>query len=263
MNFNKLLILYFIAIIFSSCSHVYTPALYHHNIVYQPKPSSFDTIKSANYISVAYNASSNINANDFQESGQVNLSRGYIFNHVNVAFGLFGVFGDYENSAINPGDANYFTRKFFGAVGSRASVNLFSTSISERSEYRYLGIEAAYSHEFGAYANFRQYLNNQPGYYVDPRTSLFTIGLTTEILVRSENKKIQQSFRLFFGTDAGYNKLNETYYNNKKVSTNTFPQLFNLGFMDIYPKASYYIKLKNYFATIETGGLFLRLGYRF
>jgi hypothetical protein len=263
MNFNKLLVLCGVVTVFSSCSHVYTPALYHHNIAYQPKPSSFDTVKSANYISAAYNASSNINANDFQESAQVNLSRGYIFNHVNLAFGLFGVLGDYENSAINPGDANYFTGKFFGAIGGRASVNLFSTSLSKRSEYRYLGIEAAYSHEFGAYASFRQYLNNQPGYYVDPRTNLFTIGLTTEILVRSENKKIQQSFRLFFGADAGYNKLDKTYYNNKKVPTNTFPQLFNLGFMDVYPKASYYIKFKNYFATIETDGLFLRLGYRF
>src|SRR6185312_15257168 len=240
--------------VLESCSHVYTPALYHHDIAYQPKPSSFDTAKTASYISGGYFASTNVNLNDFEEAGEVNFSRGYIFKHLNLAFGTFGMLGDYENSAISPDQPNYFNTKFFGAVGGRVSANLYSNSESERSEYRYLGIEAAYSHEFGNYAMFRQSIVNKPGYYVDPRTDLFTAGLTTEILVRSQSKVIQQSFRLFFGTTFGYNSLYDSYYNNKDVSTNTFPQLLNLGFIDIYPKASYYIKFKNYFGTAEIGG---------
>jgi len=263
MKFRWLLLICF-PIIFSSCSHVYTPALYHHDIAYQPKPSSFDTARSANYISVGYFASTNVNLNDFEQAAQVNVSRGYIFDHFNLAFGAFGMLGDYENSAIEPGQPNYFNTKFFGSLGGRISANLFSNSASERSEYRYLGFEAAYSHEFGSYTAFRQSLTNQPGYYVDPRTDLVSIGLTTEILVRSQSKIIQQSFRLFFGTTVGYNNLNKTYYHDKKVSTNTFPQLLNLGFTDYYPKISYYLKFKEYFGTIEAGGgLFVRVGRTF
>jgi len=198
---------------------------------------------------------------DFEQAGEINFSRGYIFKHVNLAFGGFGMLGDYENSAIDPGQPNYFNTKYFGALGGRVSANLFFNSESERSEYRYLGIEAAYSHEFGNYATFRQSIANEPGYYVDPRTDLFTAGLTTEILVSSQNKMIQQSFRLFFGSTFGYNSLYDSYYNNKNVSTNTFPQLLNLGFINVYPKASYYIKFKDYFGTAEIGGgIFLRFG---
>src|ERR1700688_4457154 len=136
MNIKTLLILFFIAIIFTSCSHVYEPALYHQDIVYQPKPTSFDTAKTANYISAGLNAYTNSQLSDFLVSGQFNLSRGYVFDNFNLAYGAFGVFGDYQNGAISKGDPNYFTDKFFGAVGGRASANLFVTS--GRADIRYL-----------------------------------------------------------------------------------------------------------------------------
>src|SRR5665213_949715 len=164
MNF-KWLISSGLILMLTSCSHVYTPALYRRDIIYQPKPSSFDSVKTATYISAALNLAPFVNHNDQQESAQINVSRGYAFNHVNLAYGAFGVLGDYENGAIAAGAVNYFTYKYYGALGARVSANLFSTSSSERTEYRYLGFEAAYSHEFGAYSDFRQYLNDQPGYF--------------------------------------------------------------------------------------------------
>lgn len=257
----KWLVLSGMSLMFASCSHVYTPALYRRDVVYQPKPSSFDSVKAATYISAALNLAPFVNHNDQQESAQINVSRGYVFNHVNLAYGAFGVWGDYENGAIANGGVNYFTSKYYGAVGARASANLFSPSRSERLEYRYLGFEAAYSHEFGTYAGFRQFLNGQPGYFVDPRTNLFTIGLTTEILTRTEDKKVQQGFRLFLGSTLGYDQL---INNNNKMVPNIYPQFFDLGFLNLYPKFSYYIKVKNYFGTAEIGGgIFIRFGRLF
>ena len=40
----------------SACERqIYTPALYHQDIAYQPKPASFDSLKTANYISGGIN----------------------------------------------------------------------------------------------------------------------------------------------------------------------------------------------------------------
>jgi hypothetical protein len=255
MNNKAIFTLSFTAILFASCSHVYTPALYHQDIAYQPKPASFDTAKSATYISGGLNTYNNAHYNDFLVSGQINLSRGYVFDNFNVAYGAFGVFGDYQNSAINQGEANYFTDKFFGAVGGRFSANAFVTS--GRTDFRFIGVEMAYSHEFGSFANFRQYLNTQPGYFVDPRTDLFTIGLTSEIYFHNVNNSgIQHGIRGFLGTTVGHNELNNTFYTN--------PNTTNRMFRNIFPKVSYFITFKNYFGTIEAGeNFFIRFGYKF
>src|SRR5665213_440170 len=117
MNF-KWLISSGLILMLTSCSHVYTPALYRRDIIYQPKPSSFDSVKTATYISAALNLAPFVNHNDQQESAQINVSRGYAFNHVNLAYGAFGVLGDYENGAIAAGAVNYFTYKYYGALGA-------------------------------------------------------------------------------------------------------------------------------------------------
>jgi hypothetical protein len=255
MKNRQLLSICVIAALFVSCSKVYTPALYHQDIAYQPKPASFDSVKSASYVSAGINNYAANNLSDFLVSGQFNLSRGYVFDGVNLAYGAFGVLGDYENGAIGKSDPNYFTDKFFGAVGGRASANLFVNS--GRTDFRFIGIEMAYSHEFGDYADFRQSVNSTPHYYVDPRTDLLTIGLTTEILFHNVNDKgFQHGIRGFLGTTLGHNELFDTYYTNE---TN-YDRLFH----NIFPKVSYFIKFKRYFGTLEAGeNIFLRFGLKF
>jgi len=254
-----------ITVLLISCGpNVYMPALYHQDITYQPKPSSFDSVKTANYISGSYSLYSNSNLDDQLESGQINLGRGHIYEHFNLAYGAFAAFGDYTNLAINPGKPGYFKDKFFGAVGGRVSGNLLASD--DGNDYRYLGFEAAYSHEFGAFANFRQYLKSQPGYYVDPRADLFTVGLTTEILIQSQkHKKLQQGFRLFEGTTLGYNNLTNSFYNNKNISKQLAPEIFETGNYKFFSRASYFIKIGNYFGTAEyyVNGLSIRFGHKF
>jgi hypothetical protein len=231
---------------------VYEPALYHEDIAYMPKPASFDTSRTATYLSGGFNAYSNTHWDDFLMSGQVNLSRGYVFKNFNLAYGAFGVLGDYQSDQANKNAPYYFSDKFFGAVGGRFSANTYVNM--GRTDFRFIGVEMAYSHEFGAYANYRQFLNTQPGYYVDPRTNLFTIGLTTEVIFHNVNNiNFENGFRGFLGTTVGYNQLDDTFYRNTTTTGNMFRNFF--------PKVTYFIKFKNYFGSIDGGtDFFIRFG---
>jgi hypothetical protein len=253
---NKITFILLVSTFFlASCSHVYVPALYHQDIAYQPKPASFDTAKAATYISGGLNMYTNSNYNDFLVSGQFNLSRGYVFNNFNLAYGAFGVFGDYQNSAISRDEANYFSDKSFGAVGGRFSMNAFVNS--GRADFRFIGVEMAYSHEFGQYTSFRQNVNRQTGYFVDPRTDLFSIGLTTEVIFHNRNDSdFQNGIRGFLGTTLGHNELDDTFYTDQTATTRMF--------RNIFPKVSYFMKIKNFFGTVEAGEQFMiRFGYKF
>jgi len=258
MNRKTLLTLLSGCLLLCACSHIYEPALYQQDIAYQPKPASFDTVKTANYISAGYNANTNSLYNDFLQSGQLNLSRGYVFNNFNLAYGAFGVLGNYQNQGSR-GEAANFKNKFFGAYGGRASADVFVNS--GRVDFRIIGVEMAYSHEFGSYARFRQFLNTQPGYYVDARTDLFSAGLTTEVIFHNVNNiGFQHGIRLFLGTTFGHNELDDTFYSNESTQNRTF--------YNIFPKASYFMKIKNFFIIVEKGKagstfVFVRLGYKF
>jgi len=255
MKNKYLLLLLLFAVIMTSCSHVYTPALYHQDIAYQPKPASFDSVKSRTYVSAGLGGNSNTNYNDFLISGQLNLSQGHVFDNFNIAYGGFAVFGDYENGSNDKTKPNYFGDKFFGAVGGRFSANAFVHS--DNVDFRFIGVEMAYSHEFGDYATFRKSLDKQGGFYVDPRTDLFSIGLTTEVLFHNRNDAtFQHGIRGFLGTTVGHSQLDDTYYADDSSQEKFFHK--------IYPKASYFITFKNYFGTFEVGSnVFVRFGYKF
>lgn len=220
-----------------------------------PKPASFDSVKVANYISGGLNAYSNTNVNDFAFSGQLNLSRGYVFSNFNVAYGAFGVFGDYQSDQADKTSPHYFTDKYFEAVGGRFSANAFVNS--GRIDFRFIGVEMAYSHEFGTYASYRQYLNTQPGTFVDPRTDLFTIGLTTEVIFHNRNNSdIENGFRGFLGTTLGHDELDDTYFADETTTGKMIRHIF--------PKITYFLKVKNFIGSIDGGtDFFIRFGYKF
>lgn len=259
MRIKLLLLFCGVGVLFSACSnHIYAPALLRQDIAYQPKPASFDSSKFATYFSGGVNLYSNQNLDDQLVSGQFNLSQGATFKHANLAYGAFGVFGDYGNSQGNSNDANYFTDKFFGAVGGRISGDLFFTS--GRTDIRIIGFEATYSHEFGSYADFRKANVNAINFHTDTRTDLVTIGLTSEILFHNiSNTNIQHGIRGFLGYTFGNNDLDITDNNNS--DNRTFQERF---FRNVIPKLSYFIKVKQYFGTVEVGnGAFIRVGASF
>lgn len=255
MKNNYLIVLAFISLFATSCTRLYSPAMYHQDIAYLPKPASFDKESQATYISAGLNTYTNSSFNDAVVSGQLNLSQGYVFDNFNFAYGAFAAFGDYQNGSTDSKQASYFKDKFFGTVGGRASINAFVHS--DRADFRFIGVEAAFTHEYGDYANYRQMLQRLGGYYVDPRTDLFSIGLTTEVIFHNrDNTDFQHGIRGYLGTTLGHNNLNDTYYKDNNETTRMFRSL--------YPKAAYFIKFKDYFGTIEAGsGFMLRFGYKF
>ncbi|WP_426667844.1 hypothetical protein ACPPVU_17600 [Mucilaginibacter sp. McL0603] len=255
MNLKLLLLLSCLLLMMSACSnHTFAPALYHQDIAYQPKPASFDTAKTANYLSGGLNYYTDQTWSDLMVSGQLNYSRGHVFKNANLAYGVFGVAGDYERGSGGSAPDN-FNDKFFGAAGARISANLFTTY--ERMDFRYIGFEMAYSHEFGAYSDFRNYVNSQPGFNVDTRTDLVTLGLTTEVIFHNQNNvNIEHGIRGFLGGTFGPNPLANTDY----ISSDLTPQFFRT----IFPKVSYFINVKNFFGVAEIGSaIFIRAGYKF
>lgn len=256
MSLKKSLPFVFMAMAFVSCSHVYTPALYHQDIAYQPKPTSFDTAKSQTYASAGLNGYSNLNLTDFLTSAQFNISRGHLFNNFNLAYGVFGVLGDYQNGSIDKGEANYFSDKFFGAAGGRVSGNFFVTE--GRADIRFIGFEAAFSHEFGSYADFRQSIANQPDYFVDTNTDLFTLGLTSEVIFHNRGDYgFQHGIRGFLGTTLGRHDQIDNYYGGNQNNGDWISH-------HIFPKASYFITFNKYFGTLEVGNaIFVRFGLKF
>ena len=254
MRFKLLLFLCSLILLFNACSHIYAPALYHQDIAYQPKRSSFDAKSTQTYASAGLNNYAGTNFTDFLTSGQVNLSQGVRFDNFNIAYGAFGVFGDYQYSGSKT-DANYFPDKFFGAVGGRFSANAFITD--GNIDFRFIGVEMAYSHEFGDYATYRQQLLQRGGYFVDPRTDLYTVGLTTEVIFHgNRGSNIQHGIRGFIGTTLGYNDLDDSYYHDETLGERFFHHYF--------PKVSYFLTFKDYFFTAEAGNnFFVRFGYKF
>jgi len=253
----KLFVLAGLSLILGACSKVYSPALYHQDIAYMPKPTSWDEKKSATYISGGGNIYTNPNNSDGLVSGQINLSEGHVFKGANVAYGAFGVFGDYSSNEINSSGNSQSTDRFFGAVGGRFSANAFVHN--DRVDFRFIGVEAVYSHEFGSYADFRKaYARLSPDNYVDTRTDLFSAGLTTEVIFHNQNNKhFQHGIRGYLGFTAGHNPLNDTYYRNDN-------EFAAKAFRALYPKASYYMKINDFFGTIEVGSAFMfRFGYSF
>ena len=258
MNLKLPAFLALVGLTFASCSNrVYAPAMYHQDIAYQPKPVSFDSVKSASYAAGGIGINLNPTSNDALYSAQFNISRGHVFDHVNLAYGAFGVIGDYENSTIQSGQPYYFQDKFFGAGGARASANLFVNNGNV--DFRYFGVEMVYSHEFGDYASFRKTVSQSglPDFYTDNRVDLFSAGVTSEVTWRAQNKpKLKHSIRIFAGTTFGNNNLDNTYYKTRE--DNSIPP------RNVVLKASYFLQFNNYTAGIDAGyGVFFRFGYCF
>jgi hypothetical protein len=238
-----------------SCSnHTYVPALYHHDIAYQPKPASFDSVKTANYLSAGMDLYTDPTWADFINMGQVNLSRAHVFNNANLSYGVFGGIGDYEAGTSGKSVYN-FSDKYFEVVGGRLSANLFTSY--ERMDFRYIGFEAAWSREYGAYSEFRQFLNEHPQFNVDANTELYTVGLTSEVIFHNKNNvDIQHGIRLFLGGSFGPDPYARTNYFSQALTPHPFDKIF--------PSVSYYLKVHHFFATLEAGSqFFLRAGVKF
>ncbi len=242
----------------SSCANkVFTPALFGDNIAYQPKPMSYEVKKTTNYISGTFGIHSAVN-NDDVGFGELNLSRAHTFKYGNLALGMFGFAGRVTNATSDSNNIGKYSFKHlsFEGLGIRASGNL--TSSFDHIDWRFLGFEAAYSKEFGAYTNFRRMVFGQSGYSTSLGSSLFNAGLTTEIIWHSSSiNENQFGFRLYIGRNFG----NLRYLNNLPLGSASF------YFLNSY--TCYFMQLHHIISTVQVASFGLQpsirlaLGYRF
>jgi len=237
----------------------YGPAYFRNDIAYQPKPIASDSSHHATYISGAYvsgTGSNYDNSSDNIIAGELNIGQGYTFSNFSLAYGAFGSIGSYTNNSNNDQtQANYFHSKSFAELGGRFSANAFITA--GRVDIRFIGIEAAYSHEFGDYAQYRRDVTGQTDIYTNTRTQLFTLGGTSEVVIHLRNNGMRFGFRLFIGNSFGdnsYKNLNNTVGNQYYYyPSNTAVSL------------AYFMQVKQFVFVAETNGsgFQLRTGFAF
>lgn len=234
---------YFIlaAVILSACSkHYYAPVLYKNDISYQAKPLSTDSSKTGNYISGGLGLANGIELNDNIYMGQLSFDRAHTFDNLNIAYGVFGFAGSYENTAIKSStDPNYFDTKSFAGLGARASANVFIPL--NNVDLRIIGVEFSYSKEFGDYADFRSKVKSNPDFFTDANSSVFSGGLTTEVAWRGHNNpSIHYAVRGYMGTTFGNHEFNNNFETQHQYTSDKL----NVG-------ASFFMQIKNYCIIIE------------
>ncbi|MFD1256335.1 hypothetical protein ACFQ3S_05960 [Mucilaginibacter terrae] len=240
-------------LLLSSCSkRYYAPALFRSDVVYIPKPASYDSIKHVIYVSGGISGSQGINLSDEVFTATIDLSAGHVFSNANVAYGAFAAAGNISNPASNDNNNYPLDSKGFTAIGGRFSANLFSNK--NRTDFRYLGFEAVYSKEFGSYTNFRKAVNGLANNYSITGTDLLSMGLTSEIIWRNKRTRYTQyGIRLFIGGRF----INNTFENLDDESHKYYPAQINLG---------YFMKYQRYICSINTNLLTsfgIKLGYSF
>ncbi|RKR83817.1 hypothetical protein BDD43_4031 [Mucilaginibacter gracilis] len=247
-----------ITVIFiSGCNdHFYAPALYNNNSTYLAKPMHTDSAKSASYVSGGLGLGSGIDLKDNTYMGLLRLDHANTFDNINLAYGVFGFAGSYENTSIEKTEANYFNNKFFAGLGANASANFF-IPLNDKVDLRIIGIDLAYSSEFGDYADFRKAVRSQPGFHTDINNNLFSGGLTTEVAWRGRNNpQIHYAVKGYLGKTFGnhdFNDYTNSYYNNSEYN--------NINY-----SASFFVQMRKYFFVVERQNIVnvnLRVGYCF
>jgi hypothetical protein len=245
-----------LVVFISSCSdHVYGPAMRLADISYMPRPIATDTAKAANYISGGVGVNEGTHYNDLITSGQVNFSRGHTYKHFNMAYGAFGAAGNYHNYELDQTDPHYFNNKFWGAAGGRFGTNFYFHR--GRFDFRLIGFEAAYSHEFGDYATFRKQIGDVGYYHADTRTDVFSMGATSEIIFRGSRNYLF-GFRGFAGGTFGNDRIYGRYYEGEEYKIDRLPS------SPAFVTFAYFMQLKRLFMVAEISSYAqLRFGYRF
>lgn len=250
-----LLLLYSSCVVTGPQINLYGPAMYSSDISYQPKPMSSDSNHGAAYVSLSYlsaEAPNNTNSFDMITAGLINIGQGYTFNNFNLSYGAFGAVGDYGNQTNKDAtQSSYFNGKSFGTLGGRFSANTFVAS--DNVDIRFIGVEMAYSHEFGNYADFRKSITGHPNIFTDTRTDTFTVGGSSEVIWHGR-KQWQYGFRLFLGRMIGDN----AYRNSAAPDQLYYPVTNIVSF-------AYFMQLKKVFFVYEihTEGAEIRAGLRF
>ena len=174
----------------------YKPLTLNAVALYMPKPTSFDSVKTKNYISggiyqlLQTNYSGKSNLQDVVFMGDLAYNRAHIYDKFNFAYGFNAFMGSYKNNFIQADDPNYFKTKSVGGFQLKTSVNTFHKF--KNCDFRFIGVDLAYMNESGEYKDFRNEIKKREYFYAITTSSFFTAGLNSEVVFKNSLGKNSQ-----------------------------------------------------------------------
>lgn len=200
MKFIEALHLLTVICLLSSCGtqYAYFQTPFHTNAsAYKTQPQVRDSVRSAVYASGAFTiGGANHHSRDDVMGFMGSIYRAHSGRHIQGYYGITGVLGQYKiekyqyagstqnqydnlnlNDSLINLDAGYHSFAGWGAVGGLNWVLPFRNW-----EWRALGVEASWLHEYGSYLKFRQQLPDTAANILDRRNRFFTIGLNTDFV---------------------------------------------------------------------------------
>lgn len=237
-HLNQCLLLLCLILILQSCksSTFYTPVRQNQDMAYQPKPNHFDSLKTNYYLSGNFYNNRASNLKDQLSMVELNLAKGHLLSdRFNLAYGVFGFWGKYQNKSLTTDEDYYFNNKRFNGYGFRTSIN-YIMAPTEQSALRFPGFELSYSQENGAFASYRKTMLKQPYYYTNSNTKLLTLGYSFEyIWQHGRINHLNFSFRYFKGITTGNSEFHaDSYY----LKTSILNKNYNLSFLINYKQFS-------------------------
>lgn len=215
-------------------STFYTPIRQNQDMVYQAKPARFDSIKTNYYVSGNMYNDAAANVKDEINMVELQLSRAHLLGkRFNLAYGVFSFWGSYDNNSLTSDDDYYFTKKKFHGYGFRSSVNyILYPDGEDNSDLRFPCFEFSYSKESGAFAAYRKMMLNQPYYFTNDNTDLYTAGLSFEYIWHNWRKKhIRYSIRCFKGWTL---ENNDFYTQQQHIKNDVLNRQFDISFLFQY-----------------------------
>ena len=185
--------------------------------------------------------------------GQLSYSRGHRYKNINYAYGADIFAGAFYNRSLGKSDPNYFKSKSVQGYELKSSINVFHSYRTR--EFRYLGLDLAYSKENGDFAKFRQVMPTTKYVYIIPATGLFSAAINSEMVWTEPFWKITRyslrfSLKQTFG-DLRYNEMGNDSYSRNSITGLT-------------ASAAGYAEIKNIFFIMEAGaGGRINIGYKF
>ncbi len=242
-----------VLIFFSSCyvskpTQTLLPPSLYSNMKYIPRPLLEDSVKSKMYVSANYQSFDRDEDYVITKATEIAFARGHSFKKFQFGYGVSYTSGKakYENYDTSG--------KFLRTESNRFSSLLVQGSfngviVRKNIEFRYLSLDMGYSKEMGNYKKTREALIGEQFYITVINTTIYTMGLSTEIASKSDG--FGWALRLGFARNIG----NFFYVDNSSVVIKNA----------VYPYLSGHLNYKHFFFTAEgseaTGRL--GLGYSF
>lgn len=218
IRLNPILVAGLASLLFTACVEqqlVYVSPYPNIQTGYTVTPLLRDSLKVASYGSFAFtNGSANHNLSD-----RVFIVQGKFHQSFQVAKNLqmfYGVQGSAGSYRVNWSDNYYYPitvdpdllpvkpgPKFTGSVGAIGGMNLI-VPVSNRLDWKIIGIEGSVSREFGDYMTFREKVPDSIVTIVDRRNTPGSLGMFTDFNFKLRNKK---SMGMNFGGGTGFTQL--------------------------------------------------------